>query len=50
MNGNHRPSPESLLAKLKEGEQARLRVYIGAAPESKTYRCLRILLAQETGE
>ena len=30
--GNHRPSPESLLAKLKEGERASLRVYIGAAP------------------
>lgn len=40
-NGNHRPSPESLLAKLKEGEQARLRVYIGAAPGvGKTYQML----------
>ncbi|HEY0379940.1 MAG TPA: universal stress protein [Pyrinomonadaceae bacterium] len=39
-NGN-RPSPESLLARLKEGEQARLRVYIGAAPGvGKTYRML----------
>jgi two-component system, OmpR family, sensor histidine kinase KdpD len=39
-NGN-RPSPESLLAKLREGEQARLRVYIGAAPGvGKTYRML----------
>src|SRR5258708_6902980 len=39
-NGN-RPSPESLLAKLKEGEQARLRVYIGAAPGvGKTYQML----------
>ena len=39
--GNHRPSPESLLAKLKEGEQARLRVYIGAAPGvGKTYQML----------
>lgn len=27
-----RPSPESLLAKLKEGQRANLRVYIGAAP------------------
>lgn len=27
-----RPSPESLLAKLKEGERPSLRVYIGAAP------------------
>jgi two-component system sensor histidine kinase KdpD len=39
-NGN-RPSPESLLAKLKGGEQARLRVYIGAAPGvGKTYQML----------
>lgn len=39
-NGN-RPSPESLLAKLKEGEQAKLRVYIGAAPGvGKTYQIL----------
>jgi len=39
-NGN-RPSPESLLAKLKEGEQAKLRVYIGAAPGvGKTYQML----------
>jgi two-component system sensor histidine kinase KdpD len=39
-NGN-RPSPESLLVKLKEGEQARLRVYIGAAPGvGKTYQML----------
>lgn len=42
MNGNgKRPSPESLLAKLKEGERARLRVYIGAAPGvGKTFRML----------
>src|SRR5258705_518184 len=39
-NGN-RQSPESLLAKLKEGEQAKLRVYIGAAPGvGKTYQML----------
>jgi two-component system sensor histidine kinase KdpD len=39
-NGS-RPTPESLLAKLKEGERARLRVYIGAAPGvGKTYRML----------
>jgi two-component system sensor histidine kinase KdpD len=39
-NGN-RPSPESLLAKLKEGERANLRIYIGAAPGvGKTYRML----------
>lgn len=39
-NGN-RPSPESLLAKLNEGERASLRVYIGAAPGvGKTYQML----------
>ncbi|HEV7842813.1 MAG TPA: universal stress protein [Pyrinomonadaceae bacterium] len=39
-NGNQ-PSPESLLAMLSEGEQARLRVYIGAAPGvGKTYQML----------
>ncbi|PYS79605.1 MAG: histidine kinase [Acidobacteria bacterium] len=39
-NGN-RPSAESLLAKLKEGERANLRVYIGAAPGvGKTYQML----------
>ena len=39
-NGN-RPSPESLLAKLKAAERSRLRVYIGAAPGvGKTYRML----------
>ncbi|MBV9959416.1 MAG: universal stress protein [Acidobacteria bacterium] len=38
---NRRPSPESLLAKLKEGERARLRVYIGAAAGvGKTYQML----------
>jgi len=37
----HRPSPESLLAKLGDGEQAKLRVYIGAAPGvGKTYQML----------
>src|SRR6476620_5846320 len=36
-----RPSPESILAKLSRGEQAKLRVYIGAAPGvGKTYRML----------
>ncbi len=42
MNQNgSRPSPESLLAKLKEGEQARLRVYIGAAPGvGKSYQMI----------
>src|SRR5512132_2225359 len=39
-NGN-RPSPECLLAKLNLGEQAKLRVYIGAAPGvGKTYQML----------
>jgi two-component system sensor histidine kinase KdpD len=39
-NGN-RPSPESLLAKLKESKRARLRVYIGsAAGVGKTYKML----------
>lgn len=37
----HRPSPESLLAKIKESERARLRVYIGAAPGvGKTFQML----------
>ncbi len=41
MIGNHRPTPESLLAKLREGEQPSLRVYIGAAPGvGKTYQML----------
>jgi two-component system sensor histidine kinase KdpD len=36
-----RPSPETLLAKLRESERARLRVYIGAAAGvGKTYRML----------
>jgi two-component system, OmpR family, sensor histidine kinase KdpD len=40
-NGDNRPSPESFLAKLKEGERARLRVYIGAAAGvGKTYQML----------
>lgn len=39
-NGN-RPSPEFLLARLNQGEQAKLRVYIGAAPGvGKTYQML----------
>ena len=39
-NGN-RPAPESLLARLSQGEQAKLRVYIGAAPGvGKTYQML----------
>src|SRR5215467_15535977 len=42
MNPNgDRPTPESLLAKLQEGERANLRVYIGAAPGvGKTYQML----------
>ena len=40
-NNGHRPSPESLLAKLKAGTQSRLRVYIGAAPGvGKTFKML----------
>lgn len=40
-NGVPRPSPESLLAKLKAEEQARLRIYLGAAPGvGKTYQML----------
>jgi two-component system sensor histidine kinase KdpD len=40
-DNNGRPTAESLLAKLKEGERARLRVYIGAAPGvGKTYQML----------
>lgn len=36
-----KPRPESLLAKFNEGERARLRLYIGAAPGvGKTYRML----------
>src|SRR6478672_5523852 len=36
-----RPSPESILAKLSRGEQAKLRVYIGAAPGvGKTFQML----------
>lgn len=39
-NGN-RPAAESLLARIKTGEKARLRVYIGAAPGvGKTYQML----------
>lgn len=40
-NDENRPSPESLLSKLKAEEQAKLRVYLGAAPGvGKTYRML----------
>jgi two-component system sensor histidine kinase KdpD len=40
-NNGYCPSPESLLARLKESERARLRVYVGAAPGvGKTYRML----------
>ena len=39
--GPERPSAESLLAGLKQGERANLRVYIGAAPGvGKTYQML----------
>ena len=38
----HRPSAEALLARMKEKDRARLRVYIGAAPGvGKTYAMLR---------
>jgi two-component system sensor histidine kinase KdpD len=41
ISADHRPSPESLLAKLKKGERASLRVYIGAAAGvGKTYQML----------
>lgn len=41
IGSDQRPSPETLLAKLKEGEKASLRVYIGAAPGvGKTYQML----------
>ena len=41
IEGKQRPAPESLLAKLSEAEQSRLRVYIGAAPGvGKTYQML----------
>jgi two-component system, OmpR family, sensor histidine kinase KdpD len=41
MTEQSRPSPEILLARLKESERARLRVYIGAAAGvGKTYRML----------
>jgi two-component system, OmpR family, sensor histidine kinase KdpD len=41
ISADQRPSPESLLAKLKEGERASLRAYIGAAPGvGKTYQML----------
>ncbi len=42
MNQNgERPTAESVLARLKEGERARLRIYIGAAPGvGKTYQML----------
>jgi two-component system, OmpR family, sensor histidine kinase KdpD len=41
MRTPNRPSPESLLAKLQIEEQARLRVYLGAAPGvGKTYQML----------
>jgi two-component system sensor histidine kinase KdpD len=41
IEGRQRRAPESLLAKLSEAEQARLRVYIGAAPGvGKTYQML----------
>src|SRR5947207_15572552 len=41
VNRDGRPNPEALLAKLEKTAQARLRVYIGAAPGvGKTYQML----------
>ncbi|HST52094.1 MAG TPA: universal stress protein [Pyrinomonadaceae bacterium] len=42
MNSNGvRPKPETILARMKEGERARLRVYVGAAPGvGKTFQML----------
>src|SRR3954452_5578166 len=38
----HRPTADALLARLKERERARLRIYIGAAPGvGKTYEMLQ---------
>ena len=38
----HRPSAEALLARIKEKDRARLRIYIGAAPGvGKTYQMLQ---------
>jgi two-component system sensor histidine kinase KdpD len=42
MTGEQRPAADALLARIKEQERARLRVYIGAAPGvGKTYEMLR---------
>lgn len=42
MNGDTRPSAEALLARLRERDSARLRIYVGAAPGvGKTYAMLR---------
>ncbi|MGE3179409.1 MAG: universal stress protein [Vicinamibacterales bacterium] len=39
---DHRPSADALLARIKESERARLRIYIGAAPGvGKTYEMLQ---------
>jgi two-component system sensor histidine kinase KdpD len=39
---DHRPSAEALLARIKEKDRARLRIYIGAAPGvGKTYQMLQ---------
>ena len=38
----HRPSADALLARIKETERARLRIYIGAAPAwARPTRCSR---------
>ena len=42
MTDDPRPSADALLARLKDEERARLRIYIGAAPGvGKTYAMLR---------
>lgn len=42
MRDDHRPSADALLARIKETERARLRIYIGAAPGvGKTYEMLQ---------
>src|SRR5438874_1065811 len=42
MATSHQPSPDALLARLKERDQPRLRIYIGAAPGvGKTYAMLQ---------
>jgi two-component system sensor histidine kinase KdpD len=47
---DHRPSAEALLARIKERDRARLRIYIGAAPGvGKTYQMLQEAHALRAG-